>query len=86
MIEITALQILLSHMEPQSAAREEQRRDERKRHDFESCQLKMKESYRGRVMAPCDADATSAAYFANTPVSYRGCGAFHCAIRCRNTS
>ena len=40
----------------------------------------------GRVIAPCDADDTSAAYFANTPLGYRGCGAFHCVIRSRKTS
>src|ERR1035438_7039066 len=41
---------------------------------------------RGVVIAPCDADETSDAYFANTPLGYRGCGAFHCAMRCWSTS
>ena len=43
--------------------------------------LKMTGSYRGRVIAPSEADETSAAYFPNTPPGYFGCGAFHCAIR-----
>src|SRR5947209_7392085 len=42
-------------------------------------------AYCGRVIAPCDADETNAAYFANTPVGYRGCCGFHAAIRCFNS-
>ena len=41
----------------------------------------LRHSYYGRVIAPCDADVTSAPYFANTPDAYRGLGAFHCAMR-----
>lgn len=43
-------------------------------------------TYFGLVIAPWEADATRAAYFAKTPVAYRGCGAFHSDMRCRNTS
>jgi hypothetical protein len=42
--------------------------------------------YFARVTAPSDAEATSALYFANTPVVYRGAGAFHAACRFADSS
>src|SRR5207244_13311950 len=38
------------------------------------------------VTAPVDADDTSFAYFASTPVTYRGAGAFHVFARSRISS
>src|SRR5215207_6892226 len=40
----------------------------------------------GRVIAPSDADETSAAYFAKAPVEYRACGGDHAAIRAASAS
>src|SRR5260370_17964769 len=37
-------------------------------------------TYFGRVIAPSDADETSAQYFPKTPVAYRSFGVLHCAI------
>ena len=43
--------------------------------------MNLQNFYAALVTAPSDADETSFAYFAITPVVYRGAGGFHCARR-----